>query len=146
MLYEEVIPTLPLDRQDLLDFAAAVADRFNNPFVNHQLLSISLNSTSKWRARNLPSFKDSLARTGTLPVCLTMSLAAYIAFTATTFSAGTGTALCAGALREMNTRSRTMPGFSTSTLPTGMTLRQIWPTRSCPVRICGVKIWAPLPD
>lgn len=80
MLYEEVIPTLPLDRQDLLDFAAAVADRFNNPFVNHQLLSISLNSTSKWRARNLPSFKDSLARTGTLPVCLTMSLAAYIAF------------------------------------------------------------------
>ena len=28
----------------------------------------------------------------------------------------------------------------------GMTLRQIWPTRSCPVRICGVKIWAPLPD
>jgi tagaturonate reductase len=80
MLYEEVIPTLPLDRQDLLDFAAAVSDRFNNPFVDHQLLSISLNSTSKWRARNLPSFKDSLARTGTLPVCLTMSLAAYIAF------------------------------------------------------------------
>ena len=80
MLYEEVIPTLPLDKQDLQDFAAAVADRFNNPFVDHQLLSISLNSTSKWRTRNMPSFKDYVAAQGRLPVCLTMSLAAYIAF------------------------------------------------------------------
>ena len=50
MLYEEVIPTLPLDKKDLEDFARAVQDRFNNPFVNHELMSISLNSTSKWRA------------------------------------------------------------------------------------------------
>ena len=38
------------------NFAAAVQDRFNNPFVNHELMSISLNSTSKWKARNMPSF------------------------------------------------------------------------------------------
>ena len=58
MLYDEVIPTLPLDKNDLLNFAAAVSDRFNNPFVNHELMSISLNSTSKWKARNMPSFLD----------------------------------------------------------------------------------------
>lgn len=58
MLYEEVIPTLPLDKDDLLKFAAAVSDRFNNPFVNHELMSISLNSTSKWKARNMPSFLE----------------------------------------------------------------------------------------
>ena len=52
MLYEEVIPTLPLDKDDLMQFAAAVQDRFNNPFINHELMSISLNSTSKWKARN----------------------------------------------------------------------------------------------
>ena len=80
MLYEEVIPTLPLDRDDLLNFAAAVQDRFNNPFINHELLSISLNSTSKWRARNMPSFLEYIELTGKLPVCLTMSFAAYIAF------------------------------------------------------------------
>ena len=80
MLYEEVIPTLPLDKQDLLDFAAAVSDRFNNPFVNHELMSISLNSTSKWKARNMPSFLEYIKEKGELPVCLTMSLAAYIAF------------------------------------------------------------------
>ena len=80
MLYEEVIPTLPLDRKDLEDFAKAVQDRFNNPFVNHELMSISLNSTSKWRARNMPSFLEYVEEKHELPPCLTASLAAYIAF------------------------------------------------------------------
>ena len=80
MLYDEVIPTLPLDKQDLKDFAAAVQDRFNNPFVNHELLSISLNSTSKWKARNMPSFIEYVNNEKKLPPCLTMSLAFYIAF------------------------------------------------------------------
>ncbi len=80
MLYDEVIPTLPLDRADLESFAAAVQDRFNNPFVNHELMSISLNSTSKWRARNMPSFLDYIALKSTLPKCLTASFAAYVAF------------------------------------------------------------------
>ena len=80
MLYEEVIPTLPLDKKDLEDFASAVQDRFNNPFVDHELMSISLNSTSKWRARNMPSFLEYVEAKGELPACLTMSFAAYIAF------------------------------------------------------------------
>ncbi|MBP3199253.1 MAG: tagaturonate reductase [Butyrivibrio sp.] len=82
MLNEEVIPTLVdhLDENDLNQFAAAVKDRFNNPFVNHELMSISLNSTSKWKARNMPSFLQYIEKNGKLPVCLTMSLAAYIAF------------------------------------------------------------------
>lgn len=80
MLHEEVIPTLPLDKKDLEDFASAVQDRFNNPFVNHELMSISLNSTSKWRARNMPSFLEYVEEKGELPKCLTMSFAAYVAF------------------------------------------------------------------
>ncbi|HIX90466.1 MAG TPA: tagaturonate reductase [Candidatus Agathobaculum pullicola] len=83
MLHEEVIPTLPLDKNDLENFAAAVEDRFNNPFVDHELMSISLNSTSKWKARNMPSFLEYIEKQGKLPVCLTMSLAAYIAFYST---------------------------------------------------------------
>lgn len=80
MLYEEVIPTLPLNKEDLMQFASAVQDRFNNPFVDHELMSISLNSTSKWKARNMPSFLGYIEEKKELPVCLTMSLAAYIAF------------------------------------------------------------------
>ena len=80
MLYDEVIPTLTLDKDDLMAFAEAVQDRFNNPFVNHELITISLNSTSKWKARNMPSFLEYIKNEGKLPACLTMSLAAYIAF------------------------------------------------------------------
>lgn len=80
MLYEEIVPILPLDKEDLLNFAKAVQDRFNNPFIDHALLSISLNSTSKWRARNLPSLIEYVELNKTLPPCLAMGLAAYIAF------------------------------------------------------------------
>ena len=80
MLLEEVVPVLPLDQEDCKNFAAAVQDRFNNPFVNHELMSISLNSTAKWRARNMPSFLEYIEKFGKLPACLTMSFAAYIAF------------------------------------------------------------------
>ncbi len=43
-------------------------------------MSISLNSTSKWKARNMPSFLAYIEEQKQLPKCLTMSLAAYIAF------------------------------------------------------------------
>lgn len=80
MLYDEIIPILPLDKKDLEEFVSAVQDRFNNPFVNHELMSISLNSSAKWRARNLPSLLESVKLTGNLPRCLAMSFAAYVAF------------------------------------------------------------------
>ena len=80
MLLDEIVPILPLDQEDCKNFAAAVQDRFNNPFVNHELMSISLNSTSKWRARCMPSFLEYIDTFGKLPQCLTMSFAAYIAF------------------------------------------------------------------
>lgn len=80
MLHDEIIPTLPLDKKDLESFASAVQDRFNNPFVDHELMSISLNSTSKWRARNMPSFLEYVKKTGNLPRRLTASFAFYIAF------------------------------------------------------------------
>lgn len=80
MLYQEIVPILPLEKEDAEGFAAAVADRFRNPFVDHALLSISLNSVSKWRARNMPSLLDYVERFGHLPRCLTISLAALLAF------------------------------------------------------------------
>lgn len=79
-IYEEIIPTLTLPEDELKEFAASVTDRFNNPFVDHALMSISLNSTSKWKARVMPSLKGYIARTGRLPKCITASFAFYIAF------------------------------------------------------------------
>ncbi len=78
-LENEVIPTLSLPKDDLVSFAAAVISRFENPFIEHALLSISLNSVSKWRARCLPSFLAYFESTGKLPAHLTFSLAALMA-------------------------------------------------------------------
>lgn len=79
-IYDEIIPTLTLPKEELTAFAAAVTERFKNPFIDHALLSISLNSTSKWKARVLPSLKGYVKTTGTLPKCITASFAFYIAF------------------------------------------------------------------
>ena len=74
---QEIIPTLDLPRQELDTFAASVIERFQNPFIRHELISITLNCTSKWRARVLPSITESVKRTGALPKLLTFSFAAY---------------------------------------------------------------------
>lgn len=79
-IYDEIVPTLTLPEQEVMDFARSVTDRFNNPFIDHALLAISLNSTSKWKARVLPSFKGYVEKYGKLPECITASLACYIAF------------------------------------------------------------------
>ena len=80
ILHEEVIPTLSLPKAELEEFADAVVARFNNPYVDHALLAISLNSVSKWRARCMPSFLGYIEKEGTLPARLTFSLAALMAF------------------------------------------------------------------
>ena len=79
-MFEEIIPTLDLPRDELESFAASVIDRFDNPYINHQLLSIALNSASKWKARVMPSVTEYVKREGKLPKCLTFSIAAFIAF------------------------------------------------------------------
>lgn len=79
-IYDEVIPTLDLPKEDLINFAEAVDGRFRNPYIKHALLAISLNSVSKWRARCMPSLLGYVERKGELPKHLTFSIAALMAF------------------------------------------------------------------
>lgn len=79
-IFDEVLSTLSGDEADKKAYAAAVLDRFRNPFIRHQLLSISLNSVSKWKVRVLPTLKAFHARTGRLPGRLAFSLAALLHF------------------------------------------------------------------
>lgn len=80
-IFREIIPTLrgKLDEEDLLSFAAAVCERFENPFIDHALISICLNSVSKWKARVLPSLSDAV-NGGDIPHGLIFSFAALCAF------------------------------------------------------------------
>ncbi|XBS71299.1 tagaturonate reductase [Acerihabitans sp. KWT182] len=80
MIAEEIIPTLALPRAELDAFAQAVLRRFRNPYLRHQLLSIALNSMTKFRTRILPQLLNARQLTGALPARLTFALAALIAF------------------------------------------------------------------
>jgi altronate hydrolase len=77
---EEILPALAMDDAEKSAFADAVLERFQNPFIRHELLAISLNSVSKWKVRVLPSLEAGLVRTGALPPALTFSLAALLHF------------------------------------------------------------------
>lgn len=77
---EEIVPQVNLPLDEVRAFASSVFERFENPFIDHALLSISLNSVSKWKARVLPSFKDYYKNNGKLPRLITFSFAALLAF------------------------------------------------------------------
>lgn len=76
----EIVPMVPLPADEVKAFAESVYERFDNPFIDHALLSISLNSVSKWKARVLPSFKDNLGKNGKIPKLLTFSFAGLLSF------------------------------------------------------------------
>jgi len=79
-IYEEIIPTLDLPEEELKYYAGVVLERFMNPFVKHYLMSISLNSMSKYETRDLPTLLEFVKIKGQLPKRLVFSLAALIEF------------------------------------------------------------------
>lgn len=78
-IFEEIVPTLGNTETDV-KFGEAVLERFSNPFIKHQLLSIALNSVSKFQVRVLPTILEYKEKFGKYPAALTFSMAALIAF------------------------------------------------------------------
>ncbi len=79
-LFEEIVPVVPLPEEETRPFAEAVLERFGNPYIRHELLSICLNSVSKFRVRVLPSLLDYQRRFGAWPDRLAFSLAGLLVF------------------------------------------------------------------
>lgn len=78
-LSEEIVPFVSSDIEATKVFAESIKSRFLNPFLNHQLTSIALNSISKWKARDLPSFKDYYEAHGKIPARLTIGFSYLMA-------------------------------------------------------------------
>lgn len=78
--FDELMQTLDLPMEELQKFAADVLERFENPFVDHQVTSIMLNSFPKYETRDLPGVKIYLQRKGVLPQGLVFGLAAIITY------------------------------------------------------------------
>ena len=79
-VFDEIIPTLDLPRDELEDYATSVIERFSNPYIKHYLSSIALNSVSKFKVRVLPSILEYIKRYGKTPKTLVFSLAKLIEF------------------------------------------------------------------
>ena len=79
-IFEEIIPTLDLPKDELLDYAENVLTRFSNPYIKHYLSSIALNSVSKFKVRVLPSILEYKKRFGTYPQTLIFAFAKLIEF------------------------------------------------------------------
>ncbi len=80
VMFSEIIPTLSLPKDELNAFAQDVEYRFKNPYIKHLLLSISLNSMTKFKTRILPQFLTYQKTTNELPRYLSFALAALITF------------------------------------------------------------------
>jgi tagaturonate reductase len=79
-IFSEILPVLNFPDEMKIAFAKNIIERFQNPFIKHYLLSISLNSVSKYKVRVLPTLLEYVKANNRLPKVLTFSLAALILF------------------------------------------------------------------
>lgn len=79
-VFDEIIPTLDLPTDELIDYANNVFERFSNPYIKHMCSSIALNSVSKFKVRVLPSILEYIKRKGEMPKRLLFSFARLIEF------------------------------------------------------------------
>lgn len=79
-VFEEIIPTLDLPKDELIAYANDVLTRFSNPYIKHYLSSIALNSVSKFKVRVLPSILEYIKRFNKMPETLIFSFAKLIDF------------------------------------------------------------------
>ena len=77
-LFEEIIPSIDFDEDELKNYAASVLERFSNPFIIHKLESIALNSISKFKVRVLPSILSYIKKEGKAPKNLSFAMASLI--------------------------------------------------------------------
>lgn len=110
-IYNEMIPTIDMPKEELVKFADDVIGRFKNPFLEHHLSDIALNSVSKFRVRVLPSLLEYRQNYGKDPQCLVFSLAALILFYKT---------------EKPNDDERTMEFIKTAQVPDILSNRALW--------------------
>ncbi|HEX5127591.1 MAG TPA: tagaturonate reductase, partial [Rhodocyclaceae bacterium] len=80
LMFDEIVPFVPLPDAERNSYAQTIMERFANPYIRHELISIALNSVSKWQVRVLPTLKDYVSKYGNAPACLSFSLAALLNF------------------------------------------------------------------
>lgn len=76
-MHNEVWGTIDLSKEELENFTNSVFNRFLNPTIKHELLTIALNSMTKYKTRVLPSAIATYEKTKQLPKHALFSLACW---------------------------------------------------------------------
>lgn len=79
-IFNEVVPTINIPRDQMDSYANSVLERYGNPFVRHELMSIALNSVTKYKTRILPTVLQNLEDLKHFPDHALFSLAALMVF------------------------------------------------------------------
>ncbi|MDE3142797.1 MAG: tagaturonate reductase [Bacteroidota bacterium] len=83
LMMEAIAPSIVYDRLSLLDakdFAKKVLDRFRNPYIEHQWISITMQYSSKMKMRNVPIILKNYEHNGFVSDALAFGFAGYILF------------------------------------------------------------------
>lgn len=80
LIFDTIKPTIALPEDQMAAFAGSVVERFRNPFIRHELMSIALNATTKFRTRLLQTFSDYIDKFGKIPTDILFSFAALTVF------------------------------------------------------------------
>lgn len=79
-IFTEIIPSMEGDKKALEEYAGDVLERFANPYIRHLLISITLNSISKFKTRDLPSITSYIEKYKKVPQALAFSMASLFYF------------------------------------------------------------------
>lgn len=75
---QEIVPSVPLPLSEMKVYAEEVLERFVNPFIQHRLTDIAMNSLSKFKVRLLPTLESYVEHEGKLPQLITEALASLL--------------------------------------------------------------------
>lgn len=82
LMMSEIAPAIPykIDAKVAQRYGRDVLDRFRNPYLDHQWISITLQYTMKMQMRNIPLLLNYYKEFSTVPQYFTRGFAAYILF------------------------------------------------------------------
>jgi tagaturonate reductase len=82
LMHQNIAPAIPyaIDPVQKRDYANKVLERFRNPYIDHQWLSITLQYTSKMKMRNLPLLLRHYELNDSAPMFMVTGFAGYLLF------------------------------------------------------------------
>jgi tagaturonate reductase len=82
LMMSEIAPAIPyeIDAKVAQRYGRDVLDRFRNPYLDHQWISITLQYTMKMQMRNIPLLLNYYKEFSTVPQYFTRGFAAYLLF------------------------------------------------------------------